>query len=100
MTLSAVALAAAAAPIANASSSGAAPPRVELRSTVSPLVAKGLAHVVGTPAASTRVTAVVAFKPRNAILLHWLAERSTGRPGMSNAEIERLFAPEPAAIAA
>jgi hypothetical protein len=40
-----------------------------------------------------QVEAVVAFKPRNAILLHWLAERSTGRPGMSNAEIQRLFAP-------
>jgi subtilase family serine protease len=100
MTLAAVALAAAAAPIAQASSRGAAPPRVELRGTVSPLVTKGLAHVVGTPSASTRVTAVVAFKPRNPLLLHWLAERSTGRPGMSNAEIERLFAPEPATVAA
>ena len=42
----------------------------------------------------------MAFKPRNAILLHWLAERSTGRPGMSNAEIQRLFAPRPATVAA
>ncbi len=86
--LAAAVVAAAAAPTANASTSrAAAPPRVELRGTVSPLVAKGLAHVVGTPSASKRVTAVVAFKPRNAILLHWLAMRSSGRPGMSNAEI-------------
>ena len=77
-----------------------AAPRVELRGTVSPLVAKGLAHVVGTPSAAKQVTAVVAFKPRNAILLHWLAEHSTGRPGMTNAEIDRLFAPRPATVAA
>ena len=75
-------LAAAAAPAANASADSAAAPRVELRGTVSPLVAQGLAHVVGTPSAAKQVQAVVAFKPRNAILLHWLAERSTGRPGM------------------
>src|SRR4051812_1445021 len=99
MTLSAVALAAAAAPIANASSSGAAPPRVELRGTVSPLVAKGLAHVVGTPAASTRVTAVVAFKPRNPLLLHYVAMHST-RQGMSNAQIRRLFLPTASSVAA
>jgi subtilase family serine protease len=99
MTLAAVALAAAAAPIAYASSRATAP-RVEIRGTVSPLVAKGLAHVVGTPSAAKQVQAVVAFKPRNAILLHWLAERSTARPGMSNAEIGRLFAPRPATVAA
>ena len=93
-------LAAAAAPAANASADSAAAPRVELRGTVSPLVAQGLAHVVGTPSAAKQVQAVVAFKPRNAILLHWLAERSTGRPGMSNAEIHRLFAPRPATVAA
>ena len=93
-------LAAAAAPAANASADSAAAPRVELRGTVSPLVAQGLAHVVGTPSAAKQVQAVVAFKPRNAILLHWLAERSTGRPGMSNAEIQRLFAPRPATVAA
>ena len=98
--LAAVVLAAAAAPAANASADSAAAPRVELRGTVSPLVAQGLAHVVGTPSAAKQVQAVVAFKPRNAILLHWLAERSTGRPGMSNAEIQRLFAPRPATVAA
>ena len=65
-----MALATAAAPVAHASSGRAAAPRVELRGTVSPLVAKGLAHVVGTPSATTRVTAVVAFKPRNPLLLH------------------------------
>jgi len=95
-----VVLAAAAAPAANASADSAAARRVELRGTVSPLVAKGLAHVVGTPSASKQVTAVVAFKPRNAILLHWMAMRSTARPGMSNAEIQRLFAPRPATVAA
>ena len=56
--------------------------------------------MVGTPSAAKQVQAVVAFKPRNAILLHWLAERSTGRAGMSNAEIRRLFAPRPATVAA
>jgi subtilase family serine protease len=95
-----VVLAAAAAPAANASADSAAAPRVELRGTVSPLVAQGLAHVVGTPSAAKQVQAVVAFKPRNAILLHWLAQRSSGRPGMSNAEIKRLFAPRPATVAA
>ena len=93
-------LAAAAAPAANASADSAAAPRVELRGTVSPLVAQGLAHVVGTPSAAKQVTAVVAFKPRNAILLHWMAMRSTARPGMSNAEIQRLFAPRPATVSA
>ena len=93
-------LAAAAAPAANASADSAAAPRVELRGTVSPLVAQGLAHVVGTPSAAKQVQAVVAFKPRNAILLHWLAMRSTARPGMSNTEIDRLFAPTPATVAA
>jgi subtilase family serine protease len=97
--LAAVAVAAAAAPAAQAAGRTSAP-RVELRGTISPLVAKGLAHVVGTPSASKRVTAVVAFKPRNPILLQWLAERSTARPGMSNAEIHRLFTPRPATIAA
>ncbi len=56
--------------------------------------------MVGTPSATKQVTAVVAFKPRNAILLHWLAEHSSGRAGMSNAEIDRLFAPRPATVAA
>jgi subtilase family serine protease len=95
-----VVLAAAAAPAANASADSAAAPRVELRGTVSPLVAQGLAHVVGTPSATKQVQAVVAFKPRNAILLHWLAEHSSGRPAMSNAQIHRLFTPRPATIAA
>jgi subtilase family serine protease len=100
MTLAAVALAAAAMPVANASAGHAAAPRVEIRGTVSPLVAKGLAHVVGTPSATKQVVAVVAFKPRNAILLHWLAMHSSGRPGMSNAEAARLFDPRPATVAA
>ena len=99
MTLAAVALAAAAAPVAQASSRGAAPPRVELRGTVSPLVAKGLAHVVGTPSASTRVTAVVAFKPRNPLLLHYVAMHST-RQGMSEAQIRQLFLPTASSVAA
>ncbi len=100
ISLAAVAVAAVGAPVAHASGSRAAPPRVELRGTVSPLVAKGQAHVVGTPRATAQVTAVVAFKPRNAILLHWLAEHSSGRPAMSNAQIHRLFTPRPATIAA
>ena len=95
-----MAVAASAAPAAHASAGRTAAPRVELRGTVSPLVAKGLAHVVGTPSAATPVTAVVAFKPRNAILLHWLAEHSTGQPGMTNAQIHQLFTPRPATIAA
>ena len=95
-----MAVAVSAAPVANASTERSAAPRVELRGTVSPLVAQGLAHVVGTPSATKQVTAVVAFKPRNAILLHWLAEHSSGRAGMSNAEIDRLFAPRPATVAA
>ncbi len=95
-----MAVAASAAPAAHASAGRTAAPRVELRGTVSPLVAKGLAHVVGTPSAAAPVTAVVAFKPRNAILLHWLAEHSTGRPGMTNAQIHQLFTPRPATIAA
>jgi kumamolisin len=98
--LAAVAVAVSAAPAAHASAGRSPAPRVELRGTVSPLVAKGLAHVVGTPSAATPVTAVVAFKPRNAILLHWLAGHSTGRPGMTNAQIHQLFTPRPATIAA
>jgi kumamolisin len=100
MMLAAVALAAAAAPVAHASPNRTTAPRIELRGTVSPLVAKGIAHVVGTPRAKKQVMAVVAFKPRNAILLQWLAEHSSGRPGMSNAEIDRLFAPRPKTVAA
>jgi kumamolisin len=94
-----VVLATAAAPIAHASTGRAAPPRVELRGTVSPAVAKGLAHVVGRPSASTRVTAVVAFKPRNPALLHYVAMHSTGQ-GMSNAQIRRLFLPTASTVAA
>ncbi len=94
-----MALATAAAPVAHASSGRAAAPRVELRGTVSPLVAKGLAHVVGTPSATTRVTAVVAFKPRNPLLLHYVAMHSTGQ-GMSNAQIRRLFLPTASSVAA
>jgi kumamolisin len=100
ITLAAVAVAAAGVPAAQGAGGRAAPARVELRGTVSPLVAKGLAHVVGTPSASKQVTAVVAFKPRNAILLHWLAEHSSGRPGMSNAQAHRLFDPLPSTVAA
>jgi len=94
-----VVLAAAAAPAANAAAGGhAAAPRVELRGTVSPAVAKGLAHVVGTPSAATRVTAVVAFKPRNPLLLHYVAMHST-RQGMSEAQIRRLFIPTASTVA-
>ncbi|HEY7257600.1 MAG TPA: protease pro-enzyme activation domain-containing protein, partial [Gaiellales bacterium] len=72
---------------------------MELRGTVSPAVAKGLAHVVGTPSAGTRVTAVVAFKPRNPLLLHYVAMRST-KQGMSEAQIRRLFLPTASSVAA
>ncbi|HEY3765795.1 MAG TPA: S53 family peptidase [Gaiellales bacterium] len=44
------------------------------------------------------VEAVIALKPRNAALLHRLAESSSGRPGLSEALIRRLFAPTPARV--
>jgi kumamolisin len=97
IVLAAVVAAAAAAPTASASATGHAP-RVVLRGTVSPAVAKGIAHVVGTPSASTRVTAVVAFKPRNPALLHYVAMHSTGH-GMSNAQIRQLFLPTASTVA-
>jgi hypothetical protein len=96
--LAAVAVAASAAPAAHASAGRTAAPRVELRGTVSPLVAKGIAHVVGTPSAATPVTAVVAFKPRNPLLLHYVAMHSTGQ-GMSEAQIRRLFLPTASTVA-
>jgi kumamolisin len=45
------------------------------------------------------VQAVVAFKPRNRVLLDWMAAHSSGRPGLSEARIRQLFAPTPAAVA-
>ncbi|HYX83557.1 MAG TPA: S53 family peptidase [Gaiellales bacterium] len=97
-TLGLVAAAAAAAPIAHASPGRGLAQRVTLRGTASPAVARGLAHVVGRPSLAQRVQAVVAFKPRNPALLHRLAMHSTGH-GMSNAQIDRLFAPRPSTVA-
>ncbi|MEP6641198.1 MAG: S53 family peptidase [Gaiellales bacterium] len=58
------------------------------------------ARLVGTVAAASGVQAVVVFKPRNSFLLHRLALRSSGRPGLSEARIESLFAPDPARVRA
>jgi kumamolisin len=55
----------------------------------------------GGAVASTRpVEAVVAFAPRNPSLLHTLALRSSGRPGLSEGLIRRLFAPTRARVGA
>ncbi len=45
------------------------------------------------------MTAVVAFKPRNPLLLHYVAMHST-RQGMSNAQIRQLFLPTASSVAA
>lgn len=55
-------------------------------------------HVVGALAPSRAVQAVLTFKPRNAFLLRRLALRASGRPGLSEARIRSLFAPDPARV--
>jgi kumamolisin len=60
--------------------------------------ATGAAHEVRAVAAARPVQAVVAFRPRNAFLLRRLALRASGRPGLSEARIQNLFAPDPARV--
>lgn len=55
-------------------------------------------HAVGTLATSRAVQAVITFKPRNASLLRRLALHASGRPGLSEARIRSLFAPDPARV--
>jgi kumamolisin len=62
--------------------------------------AVGGSRTVGAVAATSRVQAVVVFKPRNGFLLRRLALDSSGRPGLSEPRIESLFAPDPARVRA
>ncbi len=71
--------------------------RVALAGTAAPATAG--ARLVGAVAPTRPVEAVVALKPRHARLLHTLALRSSGRPGLSEAGIRRLFAPAPERVA-
>jgi pro-kumamolisin-like protein len=57
-----------------------------------------LSRAVGTLAAGHAVQAVITFKPRNAFLLRRLALRASGRPGLGEARIRSLFAPDPAQV--
>ena len=57
--------------------------------------ATSVSRPVGTLAAGRAVQAVIAFKPRNAFRLHRLARRASGRPGLGEARIRSLFAPDP-----
>jgi kumamolisin len=56
------------------------------------------AGAVGALAPAHAVRAVVTFKPRNAFLLRRLALHASGRPGLSEARIRSLFAPDPAEV--
>jgi kumamolisin len=56
------------------------------------------AQHLGGVAPATPVQAVIALRPRNAGLLRRLALRSSGRPGLDEATIRQLFAPEPATV--
>lgn len=71
---------------------------VPLGGSAAPAVVRSRA--VGVVAAASGVQAVVVFKPRNTFLLHRLALHSSGRPGLSEARIESLFAPDPARVRA
>jgi kumamolisin len=70
--------------------------RVELRGSAVPATSR--ARDLGTLAPARAVQAIVTFKPRNALLLKRLALRSSGRPGLGEARIRSLFAPDPAAV--
>ena len=59
-----------------------------------------LSHAVGTLAPGHAVQAVITFKPRNAFLLRRLTLRASGRPGLGEARIRSLFAPDPAQVPA
>jgi kumamolisin len=93
-------------PAATAAPTAASTPqRVPAPSAMVPLTgsaapAVGRSRAVGRVAAATGVHAVLVFKPRNGALLHQLALRSSGRPGLSEARIESLFAPDPARVRA
>ena len=54
--------------------------------------------LVGALASASPVRAVVTFKPRNGFLLRRLALNASGRPGLSEAQIRNLFAPDPARV--
>jgi kumamolisin len=56
------------------------------------------AGAVGALPPAGGVRAVVTFKPRNAFLLRRLALHASGRPGLSEARIRSLFAPDPAQV--
>lgn len=62
--------------------------------------AVGRSRAIGAVAPASGVQAVVVFKPRNSFLLQRLALRSSGRPGLSEARIDSLFAPDPARVRA
>ena len=68
--------------------------------TGSGVPAVGRSIALGPVAATSDVHAVVVFKPRNAFLLRRLARASSGRPGLSEARIDSLFAPDPARVRA
>jgi kumamolisin len=92
-------------PAATAAPTAASTPRVPAPPGMVPLAgsaapAVGRSRAVGTVAAASGVHAVVVFKPRNGALLHRLALRSSGRPGLSEPRIESLFAPDPGRVRA
>ena len=60
--------------------------------------AASVSRAVGTVAPGRAVQAVIAFKPRNAFLLRRLALHASGRPGLGEARIRSLFAPDPAHV--
>jgi pro-kumamolisin-like protein len=74
------------------------PGAVPLAGTAAPATAH--AQRLGDVPATRPVQAVVVLKPRNPNLLRALALRSSARPGLSEADIRRLFAPTPARVAA
>ncbi len=58
----------------------------------------GRSQLVGRAAAGGQVDSVVFLRPRNAWLLHQVAEGSTARAPLSGAMINRLFLPAPASV--
>ena len=60
--------------------------------------AASVSRAVGTLSPGRAVQAVIAFKPRNAFLLRRLALHASGRPGLGEARIRSLFAPDPAHV--
>jgi kumamolisin len=93
-------------PAATAAPTAASTPqRVPVRSAMvviggSAVPAVGRSQALGAVPATSSVEAVVVFKPRNGFLLQRLALASSGRPGLSEARIESLFAPDPARVKA